>query len=296
MDFTQIAGGFCLIEAPRWDGNQLWFTDILQGGFRCLRPDGQVDSWLAERKTIGGLALNADGSVICSGTGGIVWLNPETGASGTLLDLIEGVPISGVNDIFPDGKGGLFLGTVDHVSMLSGKDFMGKSALYHLNPDGTATELHGGMLFSNGIGLSPDGRHVYIVDSGAGPYVTEIFPDGGFGKTTLLCELPGIDGLTVDAEGCLWGALIQTDEIARILPDGTVEQRIPAPAGHPVSLCFGGPDYCDLFVTSAAPGAGEAALDRSKVDSVPRTAGIYRARSERAGLPSGRTAFKLEAR
>src|SRR4030081_3588709 len=57
MEFTQLATGFCLIEAPRWDGSQLWFTDILLGGFRCLRPDGHVDSWLTERKIIGGLAL-----------------------------------------------------------------------------------------------------------------------------------------------------------------------------------------------------------------------------------------------
>lgn len=293
MDFTQLATGFCLIEAPRWDGNQLWFTDILQGGFRCLRPDGHVDSWHTERKIIGGLAINEDGSMICSGTGGIVWFNPETGASGTLLDTIAGEPISGVNDILPDGRGGLYFGTVDHISMLSGKDFFGSSGLYRLKPDKSVTRLHGGMQFSNGIGLSPDGGQVYIVDSGVGPYVTNLAPDGSFGETALLCELPGIDGLAIDAEGSLWGALIQTGEIARILPDGSIERRIPLPAGHPVSMCFGGPDYRDLFVTNAAPGAGEAALDTSKVASVPRTAAIYRARSDVSGLPAGRTSFKL---
>jgi sugar lactone lactonase YvrE len=231
--------------------------------------------------------------MICSGTGGIVWIHPETGASGTLLDAIEGEPISGVNDICPDGRGGLFFGTVDHRSMLSGKDFFGNSELCRLAPDGSVSRLHGGMQFSNGMGLSPDGGRVYIVDSGVGPYVTDIAPDGLFGETRLLCDLPGIDGMTVDAEGALWGALIQTGDIARITPDGTIDRKISVPGGHPVSLCFGGPDYRDLYVTTAAPGAGEAALDHSRIPSVPRTAGIYRARCDVPGMPAGRTAFKL---
>ena len=41
MDFEQVTTGHCLIEAPRWDGAQLWFTDILLGGIHCLRPDGR---------------------------------------------------------------------------------------------------------------------------------------------------------------------------------------------------------------------------------------------------------------
>ena len=97
MEFEQVASGFCLIEAPRWDGANLWFTDILLGGFRRLNADGSVDAWLTERTTVGGLALNDDGAMIVSGTGGIVWIHPETGASGTLIDTVDGEPISGVN-------------------------------------------------------------------------------------------------------------------------------------------------------------------------------------------------------
>jgi len=293
MDFEQVASGFCLIEAPRWDGRVLWFTDILLGGFRRLNPDGSVDAWLTERTTVGGLALNDDGTMIVSGTGGIVWLHPETGASGTLIDTVDGEPISGVNDIFPDGRGGLYFGTVDHISMLSGKEFFGKSALYRLDPDGTTTFFHDGIGFSNGIGVSPDGARVYIVDSAAGVIATELGADGGIGETSLFCDLPGIDGMTVDAEGNLWGALIQSGEIAKVGPDGKLIATFPVPGGHPVALCFGGPGLADLFVTTAAEGAGEAALDRSRLPSVPRSAGIYRVANAGKGMPLARTSFRL---
>jgi sugar lactone lactonase YvrE len=85
MDFEQVAGGHCLIEAPRWDGTQLWYTDILLGGIFRLGSDGIEQSWLKQRTIVGGLALNADGKVICSGTGSLAWIDPASGATGTLL-------------------------------------------------------------------------------------------------------------------------------------------------------------------------------------------------------------------
>jgi hypothetical protein len=50
----------------------------------------------------------------------------------------------------------------------------------------------------------------------------------------------------------------------------------------------------DLYVTNASEGAGMAVTAGSEVQAaVPRTAGIYRARSDVAGLPLARTAFSL---
>jgi sugar lactone lactonase YvrE len=149
------------------------------------------------------------------------------------------------------------------------------------------------MMFSNGMGVSPDGTRVYMTDSGVGVYAHSLVADGAVKDSTLLFAEPGGDGLTVDAEGGVWSAGIQTGELTRVLPDGTIDRRVPVPGGHPVSLCFGGPDYRDLYVTTAAPDAGAAALDNSKIPQVPRTAAIYRARSDIAGMPAGTTSFAL---
>jgi hypothetical protein len=53
MDFKPIATGFCFLEAPRVDERGIWFAECALGGIRCLRPDGRIDTWLAELKPIG---------------------------------------------------------------------------------------------------------------------------------------------------------------------------------------------------------------------------------------------------
>src|SRR5712664_907576 len=58
------------------------------------------------------------------------------------------------------------------------------------------------------------------------------------------------DGATVDAEGCLWVALIQTGQIARFTPRGELDRLIDAPTDLPSCVAFGGPDLSTLYVTS----------------------------------------------
>ena len=294
MDFEQVVGGHCLIEAPRWDGTQLWYTDILLGGIYRLGPDGGEQRWLKQRTIVGGLALNADGKMICSGTGSIAWFDPASGATGTLLAGIGGQPVNGVNDIVPDGRGGLWLGTVDHNGLRAGQLNFGQSELWHLAPSGTATQHFTGMSFSNGMGLSPDGKVLYMNDSGTGTYAHELRADGSIASSRLLCDNPDIDGLAVDAEGGVWTAGIQSGEVVRLLPDGTLDRRVPVPGGHAVSLTFGGADLRDLYVTNAAEGAGAAVTQGPGAQAaVSRSAGIFRARCDVAGLPLTRTEFSL---
>jgi sugar lactone lactonase YvrE len=58
------------------------------------------------------------------------------------------------------------------------------------------------------------------------------------------------DGATVDAEDCIWVALIMSGMILRFRPDGTLDRKIECPAPHPSSLAFGGPELDTLYVTT----------------------------------------------
>ena len=242
---------------------------------------------------IGSIAINADGALLCSGTGGIVWVDPATGRRGTLLDSIDGAPVSGINDMVADGKGGLYFGTVDHQRMFRGEDFFGRSALYHLNAAGHFLRLRDGLKFSNGMGLSPDDRHLYINDSSAGTYAYEILPDGSLANGRLVSVRSDCDGLAVDCEGGIWIAQIGAGMITRILPGGEVEREIPLAAGRVTSLCFGGADGRDMYVTTAADDAGAAVVKQA----IPklRTAALYHARTDIPGLAHRRTNFRLAA-
>src|SRR4051794_19412592 len=90
MQFQPVATGFSFLEAPRADASgNVWFSDVVQGGIRHRRPDGTLAELLPGKQWIGGLTLNEDGAILCTGRGGITWVNPATGASGMLLTAID---------------------------------------------------------------------------------------------------------------------------------------------------------------------------------------------------------------
>jgi sugar lactone lactonase YvrE len=60
------------------------------------------------------------------------------------------------------------------------------------------------------------------------------------------------DGLTVDSEGFLWSAQWYGSCVVRYDPDGKVERRIITPAKQTSCMTFGGANFSDLFITSAA--------------------------------------------
>ncbi len=287
MLFLSVTTGYHFLEAPRDDGKSAWFSDAVGGLFR-LWPDGRVDPFLPDRGRIGGVAINADGAIIASGAGGLIWLDPETGKTGTLLDSIDGKPIAAINDIFPDGKGGLYFGTA-HVDAADPDGPPQTTELYRLDPDGRVTLLQAGLRVANGIGLSPDGKRLYANESWLGTYAYDVESDGSLANRTLLSDQADCDGLAVDAEGGVWIACFESGIVLRVLPDGSREQ-IAIPVKNVTSLCFGGPDNRDLFVATG----GDHGLDALMNGRLPdKIASLYHALSDVAGLAVPRTAFTL---
>jgi sugar lactone lactonase YvrE len=72
----------------------------------------------------------------------------------------------------------------------------------------------------------------------------------------------GPDGATVDAEGCLWVALVQAGKIARFTPQGGLDRLIDAPTDLPSCVAFGGPDLSTLYVTSIKDSGSGRAISR----------------------------------
>ena len=66
--------------------------------------------------------------VIAGGIHGIMWNNPETGACGWLLNEIEGRPVNGINEMVPDGTGGIYFGTNDIENVIRSQPTQGWSA------------------------------------------------------------------------------------------------------------------------------------------------------------------------
>jgi sugar lactone lactonase YvrE len=285
MQFEQVLDGFEFLEAPRVaDDGSLYFSEVMQGGVCRLSPDGRVERFVTDCTSIGGLALTEDGGFVFSGGEGLAYFNPVTGER-RLLDLTyDGEPLGPFNDIQPDEQGSLYGGTTDFARLRAG----GQPAicsLYRIDPPARVTRLREGVVISNGIGFSPDGRHLYHNETPDGPYVYDLLPDRTLANRRLVARFSGADGLAVDGEGGIWVAGYASGEIVRFLPDGAVDRRIDFSGRfgdcHVTSLAFGGPDLRDLYVVTAGDYRKRTA----------NTGRVFKARSDVAGQRTPKVRF-----
>jgi sugar lactone lactonase YvrE len=246
--------------------------------------------FMKDSKHIGGIVINDDGAIICSGTAGLTWLQPTTGESGILLGSVDGQPLSGVNDMYPDGQGGMYFGTFNHAGEYGKPPPL--TALYRLASDGGVKLLREGLKFSNGIGLSPDGRRLFHNESLLGTFVYDVREEGSLDNRAVFSAKEDCDGLAVDSEGGVWIAYFASGELIRYRADGSVDRHFPVPHKVVTSVCFGGSDNRDLYVTTA----GNEGLDAyMKGINPPREASVYHLRVDVAGLPVPRTRFRLRS-
>jgi sugar lactone lactonase YvrE len=289
MAFTALAKGRYL-EALAIDEHIVWFSDVILGGVQGLREDGSISHWLAERKWIGGILLNEDGSLLCSGPGGIAWINPATHRSGTLLGAIDGAPLLGVNEMCPDGRGGLIFGTLDLPAIVRGEK-PSPVALYRLDTEGRVALLGDGLVFCNGLAISAEGTTLYHNESFVGTFAYDIAQDGSLENRRMLFEKRDCDGMALDVRGNLWITGFSSEELICLTPDGIIQERLALPGGACTNVRFGGPDGREIFVTTVPMTAGlEIAKGNlpTALDSV-----LYRGPAPLPGRSNPRTRFRL---
>ena len=90
------------------------------------------------------------------------------------------------------------------------------------------------------------------------------------------------DGLTVDAEGCVWCALWDGWCVRRFAPDGQTMRDLRLPVPRPTSVAFGGNDHATLFVTSA-----RIRLPAKLLAEAPYSGGLFAATVGVRGKPAG---------
>ena len=274
-----LASGYRFVEAPRVDERDaVYFSDLAAGGVYRRSVDGEVRQFLPERLWIGGIVLGAGDQLFCSGRGGIVRLDLVSGLAEPVLTRIGEQPIDAVNDIEADASGALYGGTIDFTAILQRGEQPEPGVFFRIDAAGRFDVIREGVVASNGIAFSPDGRLLYHAESTRGVWVYDVDERGGLPRNpTLFATIDDCDGVVVDSEAGVWVARWHTGEIVRYRPDATVDFRIRLPYPHLVSLAFGGEDLCDVIVTT---GGGPAA-------TTPQGA-VVRIRSMVPGLRAAR--------
>ena len=118
----------------------------------------------------------------------------------------------------------------------------------------------------NGVGLSPDGKRLYVAETWTGRLwdweitgpgqvsgMEPFAPGGGH----LLAGLPGFqlfDSLAVDGAGNVCVATLANGGITVVSADGSSVEHVPMPDPLTTNICFGGPDLTTAFITLSGTG------------------------------------------
>lgn len=288
--FDRVASGIYL-EGLAVDQARavIWYSDVIGGGIHGVTPDGTpVGSFNAGRLWTGGVMLNHDGAVLSSGEGGIMWNDPANGRSGWLIDSLDGAPVNGINEMVPDGAGGIFFGTNDIEMVIKGEPTR-PTELWRLTTDRQAIKLAEGIGFSNGLAYDAERRRFYCNDTFHGTWVFDVAEDLTLHRRRLLLEKEDADGMALDAAGNLWITGFRSNFLTRVAPDGTLLERFETPVGAITQLRFDGTDMCDLYFNSVPADGGDTLKDGGAITAT--NSFLYRTRCDVPGLPIGPARF-----
>ena len=272
-------------ESPAWSVREgaLYWVDITAARVHRFRPaDGAHHRWQLPA-VIGSLGLREAGGLLLAMKTGLHLFDLDSGALEFLCQPEPDVPGNRLNDgkVGPDGS--FWVGTMDDRPQ---KEATGR--LYRLDAQHRCRRAaEEGVIVSNGLAWSPDGRTLYHSDSrGAAIYryahdlaTGEIGPREVFASVPPECGRP--DGAAVDAEGCYWSCGISAGRLNRYSPDGELMAWVELPISHPTMPCFGGPDLRTLYLTSLRDGLDDEALART-----PQAGSLFALRPGVAGLPT----------
>ena len=291
-EFQKIASGI-YIEGLAIDHARdiIWYSDVIAGGIHGVKPDGtKVSSFNQSRMWTGGIMVNHDGKVLSSGEGGIMWNDPDSGKSGWLIDRIDGQPINGINEMMPDGTGGIFFGTNDIEMVIKGAQTR-PTKIYRLTVEGGLHDLADEIGFSNGIMFDACRRRFYCNDTFKGTWAFDVTEDMRFANRSLWLEKEDADGMSLDADGNLWITGFRSNFFTRLTPDGTRLDDFPTPAGSITQLRFGGPDGRDIYFNSVPSDGGDTLKDGGEITAT--NSFLFKGRSETPGLKIEPARFAL---
>jgi gluconolactonase len=272
----QLAEGFAWTEGPVWrhDKGYLLFSDIphntvwkwnqAEGLSIYMRPAGYAFGTNPPGRELGsnGLTFDRKGTLVVAdhGNRGISRWNDSLFTRTVVVDRFEGKRFNSPNDLVWAPNGDLYF--TDPSYGLRGLDKdpakeLAFNGVFRLSANGQLSVVTRDLTFPNGVGLSPDGRTLYIgISDPENPYIMayDVPADGKFGKGRIFMDgrarvqqkLQGsFDGLKVDAQGNVWST--GPGGILIISPSGKHLGTIVP--GDVVANCAFGDDGSTLYMT-----------------------------------------------
>lgn len=280
-EFATIADGLRFPEGPvaMADGSVI-LVEIAAGRVTRVQPDGSKSIVAEPGGGPNGLAIGPDGKLYCCNNGGFGWIEDAAGrlaphgtaadysggrieridiASGAVETLYasgdHGCVLRGPNDLVFDAHGGFWF--TDHgKTRPRERDVTG---VFYAKADGSSlVEAIFPLENPNGIGLSPDGRTLYVAETfTCRLWAFRVEEPGKVGAGVPLYRPAGykfFDSLGVNADGNVCVATIGESGITVVSPHGEMVEFVATDDIFTTNICWGGAELRTAYVTLSGTG------------------------------------------
>jgi gluconolactonase len=287
VNYRVVTSGLLFPEGPvaMPDGSVI-LVEVVGGRLTRVRPDGGKEVIANTGGGPNGAAIGPNGKCYLCNNGGAPSIRigdllipgdfPDNSPAGLIqqVDLVTGrveplythaggVELSAPNDLVFDDHGGIWFTDFGQTRARS----RARGGIYYAKADGSFIEEAVFPLESpNGIGLSPDGKTVYVAETFTGNVWGFRLSapgqiDRGAGALPNGAMLIGrarphwyLDSLAVDSAGYVCVAGPGKGGILIFAPDGSTVEEIDLPDAFTTNICFGGPGLRTAYVTCGATG------------------------------------------
>jgi gluconolactonase len=259
-----LGEGYAWLEGPVWmaDANQLLVSDLPNDRILRWTEDSGVSIFRQPSNFANGHTRDRQGRLIgCSHRGRCITRTELDGSVTVLADRFDGKRLNGPNDVVVANDDAIWFsdphygGNTDYEGGKHDPEL--PPYLYRLDLGGTLAVAADDFTGPNGLCFSPDGRRLYVAESGLQ------FAEGATRHIRLFDVVDGklhagrmfhvispgfADGMRCDTDGRIWSSA--ADGVHCLDPDGTLIGKILT--GVTVSnLTFDGRNRCRLFICAS---------------------------------------------
>jgi sugar lactone lactonase YvrE len=175
--------------------------------------------------------LGSDELLVCASDAGLLAVGLADGRVRTVEDRVDGRPLLGCNNAAVADDGTIFFSDSSTRFPVPRwrEDLIERTRtgrLFRRDPDGTVTELLGGLDFANGVALAADGSYVAVAETGSCRLQRVWLTGEQAGRAEVFVEDVGghPDNLALGSDGLIWVAIAgpRAALLERV-------QRLPAP-------------------------------------------------------------------
>jgi sugar lactone lactonase YvrE len=274
---TILRDGLYFGEGPRWHEGRLWYSDFYDHAVHAIDLNGRDERIVEVESQPSGLGWLPNGDLLVTSMLDrklMRWNGSELTTHADLGDQFTWH----ANDLLVDQQGRAYIGNFgfDFEVFLDEQGIEGLFAdpdslttvMCRVDPDGTINVASDGLIFPNGMVITPDGKTMIVAETLALRLTAfDIAPDGSLSNRRVWADLSAHmaapDGICLDAEGAVWIANALAPRLMRIGEGGVVLDEVETTM-NTYACMLGGPEGKHLFaMTAPTSDSRHAPLERN---------------------------------